>query len=142
MNAKWLIPIDESAPSLHAIQYVINEATQREAKPEILLINVQAALPADISRFINTDTINDFHREAGERALAPSRNQLDSANLDYSVHVLVGDAAQTIVNFAKDNNCTLIIIGSHGFGSIAGLLKGSITTNIVHLSSVPVLIVK
>jgi hypothetical protein len=50
--------------------------------PQIHLINVQAALPNDIGRFINAETLREFHLEAGMKALAAARNQLDSGRPD------------------------------------------------------------
>jgi hypothetical protein len=39
--------------------------------PEIHLVNVQAVLPSDIGRFINAETIKEFHLENGMKALPP-----------------------------------------------------------------------
>ena len=142
MNTSWLIAIDGSVPSLKVIDYVITEAASRTVKPELFLVNVQTPLSSDISRFIDEKVITDFHRESGNTALAQAKQKLDAAGLAYSAHIMMGEAAPTIVEFAKDKGCSQIVMGAHGFGSVVGLFLGSVTTKVVKLSSVPVMVVK
>lgn len=142
MDTSWLIAIDGSAPSLKVIDYVISEATNRLVKPQLILVNVQAPLSSDITRFIEAKVVEDFHREAGDAALAQAQQMLDVAGLAYSSHIMMGETAPTIVQFAKDKACSLIIMGAHGFGSVIGLFMGSVTTKVVQLSPMPVLVAK
>lgn len=142
MNTSWLIAIDGSAPSLKVIDYVLAEAASRLVKPQLFLVNVQAPLSSDITRFIDEKVVTDFHREAGDAALAQARQKLDAAGLAYSAHIMLGDAAPTLVEFATAKGCSLIIMGARGLGSVAGLLMGSVATKVVKLSTVPVLLVK
>lgn len=142
MNTSWLIALDGSEPSLKTIDYVITEAVSRVNRPKLFLVNVQAPLSSDITRFIDEKVVADFHRETGEAALAQARQKLDAAGLAYSAHIMIGEAAPTLVEVAKDKGCSLIIMGAHGFGSVVGLFMGSITTKVVQLSTVPVLVVK
>ena len=142
MNTSWLIAIDGSEPSLKVVDYVITEAASRLVKPHLFLVNVQAPLSGDITRFIEEKVVDDFHRETGEAALAQARQKLDAAGLAYSAHIMLGEAAPTLVEFAKDKGCSLIVMGARGLGSVAGLLIGSVATKVVKLSKVPVLVVK
>ena len=142
MNTSWLIAIDGSAPSLKVVDYVITEAASRTVKPQLFLVNVQAPLSGDITRFIEEKVVDDFHRETGEAALAQARQKLDAAGLAYSAHIMLGEAAPTMVEFAKDKGCSLIVMGARGLGSVAGLLIGSVATKVVKLSKVPVMVVK
>lgn len=142
MNTSWLIALDGSEPSLKTIDYVITEAVSRVNRPKLFLVNVQAPLSSDITRFIDEKVVADFHRETGEAALAQARQKLDAAGLAYSAHIMIGEAAPTLVEVAKDKGCSLIVMGAHGFGSVVGLFMGSITTKVVQLSTVPVLVVK
>lgn len=142
MNTSWLIAIDGSGPSLKTIDYVVAEAAKRSPPPQLFLVNVQAPLSADITRFVDEKAVEGFHREAGETALAQAKQKLDQAGLAYTSHIMIGETAPTLVEFAQDKACQLIVMGAHGFGSVIGALMGSITTKVVHLSTLPVLIVK
>ena len=141
-SAVWLIPIDGSDTSLNAVRHAIREARQSAVTPEIDLINVQAPLSKDISRFISADTLAEYHQETGNAALAKARELLEASGLAHRHQVLVGESAASIAQFAQDHGSTLIIMGARGLGSIVGALLGSVTIKVVHLSPVPVLLVK
>lgn len=142
MNAAWLIAVDGSAASLHAVDHAIKEAICRMEKPRIHLLNVQSPLTGDITRFVDGRTVEDFHREAGEAALAQAKEKLGAAGLDHGAHILIGDAAPTIVGFAKERDCSLIVLGAQGLGGVIGLLMGSVALKVMHLSTGPVLLVR
>lgn len=142
MNSPWLIAIDNSEPSLKAVDHAIQEAAGRPTPPKLFLVNVQAPLSNDITRFIEGKVVKDFHIEAGNAALAAAKAKLVAAGLAFSAHILVGEPAPSIVDFAKDKGCSQIIMGAHGFGSVIGLFMGSVATKVLHLSPVPVLLIK
>lgn len=142
MTQKWLVPIDGSEIALHSIGWIIRHATEWREAPQILLINVQPVLPSDIGRFISADTIREFHLETGMAALAPARDQLTAAGLTPEVHVLVGDPAPTITGFAESHACSQILIGTRGHSGLTGTLLGSVAMKVVHLSPVPVLLIR
>ena len=142
MTQKWLVPIDGSEVALHSIGWIIRHATEWREPPQILLINVQMTLPNDIGRFINAETLREFHLETGMAALAAARDQLTAAGLAPEVHVLVGDPATAITEFADSHGCSQILIGTRGHSGLAGTLLGSVAMKLVHLSSVPVLLIR
>ena len=140
--AVWLIPIDGSDTALNAVRHAVREARQATTPPEIDLLNVQAPLSSDITRFINADTLKEYHQESGNEALSKARELMDASGLAHRTHVRVGETAPGIVAFAEEHGSTQIIMGARGLGSIVGALLGSVTVKVVHLSPVPVLLVK
>ena len=135
MTQKWLLPIDGSDPSLYAVRWVTGNAQALREAPEIHLINVQAVLPSDIGRFIDADTIREFHLENGMQALA-------AAGLAPTLHVLIGDPASAIADFATSHGCTQIVIGTRGHSGLTGTLLGSVAMKLMHHAKVPVLLVR
>ena len=142
MTQKWLVPIDGSDVALHSVGWIVRHAAEYREPPQIHLINIQATLPDDIGRFIAAETLRDFHLEAGMNALAAARDHLTSAGLTPQLHVLIGDAASAISDFADSQACSQILIGTRGHSGLAGTLLGSVAMKVVHLSSVPVLLVR
>ncbi len=142
MAQKWLIPIDDSDITLLPVAWVINNLSAWRETPQIHLLNVQPNLPRDIGRFINADTLREFHLESGMQALAPARTQLEAAGLAPESHVLVGEAAPTIAGFAESRNCTQILLGTRGRSGLAGTLLGSVAMKLVQLTKIPVLLVR
>jgi nucleotide-binding universal stress UspA family protein len=65
---------------------------------------------------------------------------------DPSVHfeqrLLTGDPAQAVVDFANEEHCDLIVLGTHGRGGFTRLLMGSVAEAIVRKAQCPVLTFK
>lgn len=139
-----LIPVDGSECSLRAVALVISKRA-RYAQPddlEIHLVNVQAPLLRDISRFASHEQIATFHRDESEKHLQTARRLLDDAEAKYEAHYLVGPIAESISDLASSLACDQIVIGTHGRGALTDFLLGSITHKVVHLAKIPVLLVK
>jgi nucleotide-binding universal stress UspA family protein len=142
MTQKWLLPIDGSETALNAVRWAIGNAKALRDAPEIHLVNVQAVLPSDIGRFISAETIKEFHLENGMKALTAARDELTAAGLAPTLHVLIGDPASGITDFAASHGCTQIVIGTRGHSGLTGTLLGSVAMKLVHLAKVPVLLVR
>lgn len=63
------------------------------------------------------------------------------ANVDFSIDICVGDAARTILEYAVDKHCDLIVLGRQGSGAITQWLLGNVTGKVVRRASCPVLVV-
>lgn len=58
------------------------------------------------------------------------------------VHEIDSSPAEAIVRLAKLKGCDLIVMASHGRRGIGRLLLGSQTAEVVHSSTIPVLVVR
>lgn len=109
---------------------------------ELHLVNVQRPLSGDVASFVAVQTLEDYHRERGEQALAPARDRLRAEGLAFQEHRRVGDPGATIAGVAAAVGCDLIVMGSRGLGSHTAGLIGSVATGTLEHSSVPVLVVR
>ena len=70
------------------------------------------------------------------------KNLLGSAATDLEIMVTTGKASDKILEVSKEKNCGLIVVGSRGLGSFAGSVLGSVSSEIIRESQLPVLVVK
>jgi len=139
---KALVPVDGSKNSLRAARHLIDLIKEREPM-EIHLLNVQEAADAwEVRRFLKANEIRRRQLEHGKQQLKDAEALLDRAGIRYQSHVLIGDVPATIARFAKRQRCDKIIMGTRGLGAVKSLLLGSIATKVIHLSDVPVTLVK
>ena len=71
-----------------------------------------------------------------------ARALLEQARVNYTAAVLVGPVPETIARYASENACDKIVIGRRGLGAIGSALMGSVTTRLMHLTDLPVTLVK
>jgi len=137
-----LLPVDGSQPSAKAVDYVCS--LQKSRIPvEVRLLNAQVLVASgNVRRFVSAETINAFCQAEGEEALAPARKALQAAGLAFEERIVVGQAAQTIVKEAMQSGCTRIVMGTRGLGALANVVVGSTALQVMHLSEIPVTLVK
>jgi nucleotide-binding universal stress UspA family protein len=137
-----LVAVDGSESSDRAVSHLLRKLGWYKEGAEIHLLNVQSALPTDVSRFITAEQLEGFHRERGEEALASARRILDAAKVAYLTHIGIGEPAHVIAHYANERKIDQIVMGTRGLGSVAGLVMGSVTTKVLSLTDVPVLLIK
>jgi nucleotide-binding universal stress UspA family protein len=86
--------------------------------------------------------IEEEHKAVCEKMLEPATRRLREAGISCDAHIEIGQPAQTISEFAKTYHCAVIAMGTRGLGAIRSLAVGSVATKVVHLSAVPVLLVR
>jgi len=141
---KILVAVDGSKPSLKAIQLLVEHCDWYRSPPEVELVTVHLPVPRlpRMGVAVGKAQIERYYREEGEAMLAPARKLLDAARVPYQAHVLVGPVAEAIVKHAADKRCDLIYIGTRGRSALGKALIGSTATKVLHISNVPVLLVK
>jgi nucleotide-binding universal stress UspA family protein len=141
---KILVAVDGSKPSLKAVQLLIDHCDWYRSPPQVELVTVHLPVPKlpRMGAAVGKQQIEKYYREEGESMLASARKQLDAARVPYEAHVLVGPVADAIVKHANDKRCDLIYIGTHGRSALGKALIGSTATKVLHISDVPVLLVK
>lgn len=139
---KILLPVDGSAHAVRAAKHLI-ALLQGCANHEIFLLNVQEPIDApEIRSHMRASEIEAMQETRGGDALAPVRAVLDQAGIAYTPTVLIGSIAETIAQYATDQGCEKIIMGTRGLGAISGVLMGSVTTEVLHATQLPVTLVK
>lgn len=142
MFKKILVPTDASEYSRRALKMAIELA--RSVQAEVVLLHVsytpQAYWGYTISYGI-TVTQEQLDQN-GELALDATLNGIDSEQVVIHKRVESGHPVTIIVDQIKKDNIDLVIMGSHGYGAIAGSVLGSVSQRVLQRASCPVLIIK
>jgi nucleotide-binding universal stress UspA family protein len=136
------LAIDGSENALRAVSYLIKRASAAKDQYQVSLVNVQYPLHGTVATFISGAQVKQYHHDEGVKALAPAQALLDGAGIAHGEHLFVGEPAEVISRFAREQGCDEIMIGNRGLGNIGSLLVGSVASKIIHLSEVPVVLVK
>jgi nucleotide-binding universal stress UspA family protein len=140
---KLMIPVDGSECSVKAVQYVIKNIAVYKDPVEIHLLNVQHPIASgNVRHFISHDELDRYYRESADTAMKPAIDLLQKAGLHFITHTALGDPAETVVQLAREKGCHQIVMSPRGLGNMTGMLMGSVTSKVVHLATMPILLVK
>jgi hypothetical protein len=126
-----LVPVSTLGDAAWAAGQAI--ARYRKEPVHIHLLNVQRPLPRHVSRFFAGGDLHDFHRDAGMGVLEPVIRLLDEAGVPHHAHVMVGNPAETIVEFSERNKCPEVLLQNQSDSLLAIFGLGSIGSQVRHL---------
>ena len=84
----------------------------------------------------------EAEQRQGEVLLAQSEANLNDSGIKVESVLMRGDAATEIMNYIKEKNIDLVVVGSRGLSQVRGWLLGSVSRKLVHYAGCSVLIVK
>lgn len=135
-----MLAVDGSERSLAAVRYVVGLARE-VPQVDVDLTNVQIPIDsAYVRRFVSREMVENYQRSEAHEALKDAAAILDAAGVRYRRVTEVGHVAETIARHGA--SCDRIVMGTRGAGAVADLIIGSTATRVVHLSEVPVTLVR
>jgi nucleotide-binding universal stress UspA family protein len=133
-----VVGVDGSAASANALEFAIDEARLRHAE-----LHVTYAYPV-IERHVTGSTGKDYYDQVEADAKAFIQTIMTSAPSTEGIATqwlgVPGNPAEVLIEASRD--ATILVVGSRGVGGFMGLLMGSVSTQCVHHSHCPVLVVR
>lgn len=139
---KILLAVDGSAYTKKMLAYLAAHSELLGESHEYTVLTVQTPLPARARAALGKDVVDNYHAEEAEKILAPVCKFLARHDVQAKRSVKVGTVGETIGKVADTGKYDLLVMGSHGHGALATLVMGSVTTQVLANSKVPVLIVR
>ena len=164
-NILYATDLSESAH--HAFAYAASLANQYGAR--LTLLNVIPEIPAIVESSKAIGYIGENRWKAQEESnfqaakdalIGKRKDHLlmreildqfsEKARSDYSrgeemaddIVVEKGNPVEVILEVAKEKNCDLIVMGTHGRGALADVVMGSTARRVIRRSPTPVLVVR
>ena len=140
MFKKILIANDGSTGAKLALKVAIDLAKKYNA--ELHSISVEEGVPHYAATIGEVDEFkkeaNGYFRKVNEEAISLARKE----GVELKSKVLPGHEVEAIVNYARDGEFDLLVIGFMGHSKIFGRVWGSTSQNITKLAPCTVVVVK
>lgn len=135
-----VVATDGSPAALCAVEHAVALAGQcGAALRAIYVVNTHIAFHLGAYQQLALETLE----EEGMRAVNEALKVAESAGLkDVGGEVLSGSPRQAIVDWAREQDADLIVLGSHGYSRFTSLLMGSVAEYVVRHAGCPVLVVR
>ena len=137
-----LLAVDGSPYTKKMLAYLAAHDEMLGTSHSYTAITVQAALPPRARAALGKETVDSYYAEEGEKVLAPVVKFLARHGVQLKTVTKVGPAGETIAKVAESGKYDLIVMGTHGHGSLGKLVLGSVSTQVLANCQVPVLLVR
>jgi nucleotide-binding universal stress UspA family protein len=135
-----VVPLSDSEQSARAIPHAVDILTQRGAESDLVLLHVMDVPYSLVQRA----AVEDFEakREEMKAYLERLAQPIRESGLTVRTEILLGDRAQTIINYLKDNPTQLLVMATSGKSRVNRMIFGSVTESVIHMVKVtPLLLV-
>ena len=140
---KILLAVDGSPFTKKMLAYLAaHEELITAGRHEYTALTVQPSLPPRARAALSKDMVDEYYAEESAKVLEPVTKFLAQSSLTVHTRAEIGPAGTTIAKIAEDDKFDLIIMGTHGHGSLGKLVMGSVSTQVLANCSVPVMLIR
>jgi nucleotide-binding universal stress UspA family protein len=137
-----LVPVDGSEPALRALAFAADRAEEAGGVVHVLTVHPPLRAHGAPEIYAGQERLQQLAMQHDEQVLATAMKHLRGRRLECTQESREGEPAEIIARRAEELGCDAIVMGTRGMGLVGSLVMGSIATKVVHLSAVPVTLVK
>ena len=140
---KLLVPFDNSDNAIRALQFAFH-LTKDKGPLDLVVVHAHEPPLAygRVVAYLPAGKIEELQRQHSEEILKPATEMAKTVGVSITCQILIGDAAKSIVDYAESTGCDGIVMGTRGMSAIGNLVMGSVATKVIHLTKLPVTLVK
>jgi nucleotide-binding universal stress UspA family protein len=149
-----LVPFDTSKLSIKALEKAIELSAVNQSPISVLHVINEIPLPIHYSKIelknnqvTISPLVNKLHNEIKNEMIVIMEDLKDTYakhNVSITTAIKIGDPAEIIIDFTKQNNIDLIVMGSIGHKGISGMFRklGSVARKVAEEVDCALLIVR
>jgi len=131
-----LYPTDWSDCANSALRYL--KGLKEAGTEEVIIAHI---MDEKAMKLQSPEQFKEFQRIDFEK-LAQLKDELESEGFKAKIHLSLGNPRADLIQVAKKEDASLIVLCTHGKGRVEGILWGSVSRNVAEYSDRPVLLVK
>ena len=139
---KILLAADGSTFTKKALTFLVVNKNLLAAGDELVVLNVQDAISAQIERKLGSAEITAYQTKQADAVLKPIKKFLDKHAINYRCLWVAGAAASQIIETSKRERVQMIVMGVYGHGLLSRMFMGSVAQKVLVESDIPALLVK
>jgi nucleotide-binding universal stress UspA family protein len=139
---KILAAVDGSPYTKRMLAYLAAHDEWLGAHHEYTLLHVVPAVPPRAAAVLEKETLRSYYDDLAQKVFKPIRTFFARQGLKAHFVAKVGPAGEVVSEFARKGHFDLIILGSHGHGTLTNLVMGSVATKVMANCSTPVLVIR
>jgi nucleotide-binding universal stress UspA family protein len=139
-----LVPLDGSTPGEVVLPWAKELARRTKSKLFLLHVILSPDKLTGVSHYAISfeEQLIEILRKQGREYITSVAAELEREKLDFKYDLITGMPADTILDYAKENDIDLIAMSTHGRTGVGRFVLGSVADKVVHVSEVPVLLIR
>lgn len=139
---KILVAVDGSSFTKRMLAYLAAHEDWLGTHHEYAVLHVAHALPPRAASVLDKQLLKDYYAEEAEKVFKPIRMFFEKQGIAAQYIAKVGAAGDVIAEVAAKGKYELLMMGSHGHGTLGKLVLGSVSTKVMAHCETPVLIIR
>jgi nucleotide-binding universal stress UspA family protein len=139
---KILVAVDGSPYSKKMLAYLAAHDEWLGPQHQYTVVHAVPAVPPRAAAVLDKALLKTYYDETASGVFKPIRTFLEKQGLKAQYLAKTGAAAEVIAATARKGDFDLLVMGSHGHGTLTNLVLGSVATKVLANCSTPVLLVR
>ncbi len=138
---KILLAIDGSLVTKRMLSYVAAHDELFGPSHDYAVVNVVTPVPGYAAKFLDKKILDDYYRDEADHVFKPVRSFAEMQHWKLRLIHAHGHAAEVIAATAENEQCDLVVMGTHGHSSLGNVVLGSVATGVLARCKKPVLLI-
>ena len=139
---KILLAVDGSDYTKRMLAYLAAHDEWLGDRHEYTVLNTVTPVPARAASVIDRDTLKSYYADTSEAVFKSIRTFFKKQGIAAEFVGKVGHAPELIAKTADAGKYDLLVMGSHGHGTLGTLVMGSVATKVLSACKTPVLLIR
>jgi nucleotide-binding universal stress UspA family protein len=139
---KILAAVDGSPYTKRMLAYLAAHDEWLGSHHEYTIVHSVPAVPPRAAAVLDKGVLKAYYEDEAEKVFKPIRAFFARQGMSATFIAKIGPAADAVSALAAKGGVDLIVMGSHGHGSLTNLVMGSVATRVLAHTKVPVLLVR
>ena len=139
---KILVAVDGSSYSKKMLAYLAAHDEWLGPQHQYTVVHAVPAVPPRAASVLDKTVLKSYYDDAASGVFKPIRSFFDKQGLKAQFVSKTGPAAEVIAEAARKGDYDLLVMGSHGHGTLTNLVMGSVATKVLAHCTTPVLLVR
>ena len=139
---KILIAVDGSPFTKRMLAYLSAHDEFPGRSHDYTVFTAVPPVPPRAAAVLDKQTLTDYYADEAEKVLKPIRTFLAKQDIKADFSFKTGSVSEAITQMAEKGKFDLLVMGSHGHGTLTNLVLGSVATKVLAHCRVPVLLVR
>lgn len=146
MYKKIFVPVDDSYASLRALREACGLAKQGDSTLYLVHVVDLAQFSWGGTGYLQSGEVHDASKEVGNKILTKAKEVMaEFGEIKHEMRVMetAGEkVANLIARTVNEQECDLIVMGTHGFSGVMHLLMGSVAEGVLRQVDIPVMLIR